>query len=588
MTGSGAAKLTHGVDLRSDDFVRRFTSLLVDQGAIDELAARRAERAQKQSGERFDLVLSRLGLVSDAELTRFIAQFFGLPLASADSFPQVPLFAGQVDTAFLKANALLPVFAGPDGVTVAIADPMAGDAVAAFSYLIGQPAIIQLAVRKDIERAIGRLYDDAAVKSDPGVAGAKQDTAQDSAHDDDVRQLADLGSEAPVIRLVNDLITRAAEMQASDIHFEPREDCLVVRFRIDGMLQTVEQLPPGLRPAVTSRVKIMARLNIAEQRLPQDGRIKTTVRGRELDLRVSTMPTLRGESVVLRLLDRSSVALDFAALGFDPSARKGLDALLKEPNGIILVTGPTGSGKTTTLYAALEALNDPGRKIFTVEDPIEYQMTGINQIQVQPKIGLTFASALRSILRQDPDVILVGEMRDLETAEIAIQASLTGHLVLSTVHTNSAAATITRLVDMGVEEYLLASSLKGILAQRLVRRVCGACAAPVDEGSLLAERVRALAKGLAQTAGAAGTSQMRTAAGCSACRNTGYAGRTTIGELMLINEGIRRAILGRASESALNEAAAAQGMTGMFENGLAKVLAGETTLDDVMRAVRID
>lgn len=583
MTGSGAAKLTHGVDLRSDDFVRRFSGLLVDQGAIDELAARRAERAQKQSGERYDLVLSRLGLVSESELTRFVAQFFDLPLASADSFPQVPLFAGQVDTAFLKANALLPVFAGPDGVTVAIADPMAGDAVAAFSYLIGQPATIQLAARKDIERAISRLYEEPAVKL-AGAANAGQDTA----HDDDVRQLADLGSEAPVIRLVNDLITRAAEMQASDIHFEPREDSLVVRFRIDGVLQTVEQLPPSLRPAVTSRIKIMARLNIAEQRLPQDGRIKTTVRGRELDLRVSTMPTLRGESVVLRLLDRSSVALDFEALGFDHSARKGLDALLKEPNGIILVTGPTGSGKTTTLYAALESLNDPGRKIFTVEDPIEYQMTGINQIQVQPKIGLTFASALRSILRQDPDVILVGEMRDLETAEVAIQASLTGHLVLSTVHTNSAAATVTRLIDMGVEEYLLASSLKGILAQRLVRRVCGACAAPVDDGSVLAERARDLAKSLPRAPGSVDTSHMRTAAGCSACRNTGYAGRTTIGELMLVNEDIRRAILGRASESALNEAAAVQGMTGMFENGLAKVLAGETTLDDVMRAVRIE
>ena len=336
----------------------------------------------------------------------------------------------------------------------------------------------------------------------------------------------------------------------------------------------------------------MARLNIAEQRLPQDGRIKTTVRGRELDLRVSTMPTLAGESVVLRLLDRSSVELDFEALGFDAAARQGLEALLKEPNGIILVTGPTGSGKTTTLYAALETLNDPGRKIFTVEDPIEFQMTGINQIQVQPKIGLTFASALRSILRQDPDVILVGEMRDLETAEVAIQASLTGHLVLSTVHTNSAAATITRLIDMGVEEYLLASSLKGILAQRLVRRLCGICAAPVDQGSVLAEKVRDLArnwrKGRHGRLDAVDTSQMRTATGCTACRNTGYAGRTTIGELMLVTDDIRRAILARASESTLNEAAAAQGMTAMFEDGLAKVLAGETTLDEVMRAVRIE
>ena len=584
MSNSGAAKPAERADLRSDDFVRRFSSLLVDQGAIDELAARRAERAQKQSGERYDFVLTRLGLVSESELIRYLAQYFDLPLASMESFPQVPLFAGQVDAAFLKSNALLPVFAGPDGVTVAIADLMASDAVAAFAYLIGQPAIIQLAARKDIDRAISRLYEEPAVTPEADAASI----GQDAAHDEDVRQLADLGSEAPVIRLVNELITRAAEMQASDIHFEPREDSLVVRFRIDGVLQTVEQLPPGLRPAVTSRVKIMARLNIAEQRLPQDGRIKTTVRGRELDLRVSTMPTLRGESVVLRLLDRSSAALDFEALGFDVCARTNLDRLLKEPNGIILVTGPTGSGKTTTLYAALETLNDPGRKIFTVEDPIEYQMAGINQIQVQPKIGLTFASALRSILRQDPDVILVGEMRDLETAEVAIQASLTGHLVLSTVHTNSAAATITRLIDMGVEEYLLASSLKGILAQRLVRRVCGACASPVDAGSVAADRVRELAKGLPRLSGLADAAHMRTAGGCNVCRNTGYAGRTTISELIVVNEDIRRAILGRASEAALNEAAAAQGMTGMFENGLTKVLAGLTTLDDVMRAVRIE
>lgn len=317
MSNSGAEKPAERVDLRSDDFVRRFSSLLVDQGAIDELAARRAERAQKQSGERYDFVLTRLGLVSESELIRYIAQIFDLPLASMESFPQVPLFAGQVDAAFLKSNALLPVFAGPDGITVAIGDPMAGDAVAAFSYLIGQPANIQLAARKDIERAISRLYEEPAVTPEAGAPGL----GQDAAHDDDVRQLADLGSEAPVIRLVNELITRAAEMQASDIHFEPREESLVVRFRIDGVLQTVEQLPPGLRPAVTSRVKIMARLNIAEQRLPQDGRIKTTVRGRDLDLRVSTMPTLRGESVVLRLLDRSSAALDFEALGFDVCAR---------------------------------------------------------------------------------------------------------------------------------------------------------------------------------------------------------------------------------------------------------------------------
>ena len=582
MTASDAAMPFTGADLRSDDFVRKFSTFLTDSGVIDELAARRAERAQKQSGERFDFVLSRLGLVSESELVRHVARFFSIPLAHPDRFPRAGLFVQQVDAAFLRANMLLPVEVGPDGVVLAVADPLSGDAAAAFSYLVGQPVTIELAARKDIELAIERLYEGGDGHQAAAVSGG----GHDAAHDEDVRQLADLGSEAPVIRLVNNIITRAAEILASDIHIEPREDSLVVRFRIDGVLQTVEQLPPNLRAAVTSRIKIMARLNIAEQRLPQDGRIRTAVRGRELDLRVSTIPTLRGESVVLRLLDRSSVALDFSSLGFSADARMDLEALLKEPNGIILVTGPTGSGKTTTLYAALETLNDPGRKIFTVEDPIEYQMTGINQIQIQPRIGLTFAAALRSILRQDPDVILVGEMRDLETAEVAIQASLTGHLVLSTVHTNSAAATITRLTDMGVEPYLLTSSLKGILAQRLVRRVCLQCAEIAGNSSVAAEKVRQLAAAAGEAQPDA--SHVVTAKGCEACRNTGYSGRTTIGELMLINEDIRRAILSRASESQLNEAGRANGMTNMFANGLEKVLSGETTMEEVMRAVRSD
>ncbi|MGL4397056.1 MAG: GspE/PulE family protein [Hyphomicrobium sp.] len=582
MATSGQAALTGRLDPKSEEFVRQFSSYLVNRGVIEELAAKRAERAQKQSGERFDLVLSRLGLVSEAALTVQVAHFLGVPLADPASFPLQPLFAGLVEPSFLKSNSLLPVSAGPDGVIVALADPMAGEAAAAFSYLVGQPVSIELAPQKDIERAIDRLYDaDASARSTP-----PSPATADGVQDDDVRQLADLGSEAPVIRLVNELITRAAEMQASDVHFEPREDCLCVRFRIDGILQTIERLPPGLRPAVTSRVKIMARLNIAEQRLPQDGRIKTTVRGREVDLRVSTMPTLRGESVVMRLLDRSSVALDFAALGFSTAARAGLDDLLRQPNGIVLVTGPTGSGKTTTLYAALERLNEPRRKIFTVEDPIEYQIAGINQIQVQRKIGLTFASALRSILRQDPDVILIGEMRDRETAEVAIQAALTGHLVLSTLHTNSAAATITRLIDMGLEEYLLASTIKGIMAQRLVRRICSQCSSPLPEGSVQASRLLQLAEAHGG-ATAADVSHAKAAHGCDACRHTGYAGRTTISELMLIGDELRRDILARSSEGTIGETAAGLGMTTMTDDGLRRVLAGETTLEEIMRAVRI-
>lgn len=574
-------------DLRSEEFIRLFSARLIAARALDELALRRAERAQKQSGERFDVVLSRLGLVSEPALVRHLGEHFGLAVADPQSFPAAPLFPGLLQDAFLRTNKILPIGLEAGGVVVALSDPAARDAAEALSYLVGRPVLIRIATESEILRAIARLYDGGPAQGAP--AKAPDAAGEETAHEEDVRQLADLGSEAPVIRLVNDLIARAAGMQASDIHIEPRDDCVAVRFRMDGVLQTVEQLPPHLKAAITSRIKIMARLNIAEQRLPQDGRIKTTVRGRDLDLRISTMPILRGESVVLRLLDRSSVALDFSALGFRGRNRAGIEKVLEQPNGIILVTGPTGSGKTTTLYTALEALNDPGRKIFTVEDPIEYQIAGINQIQVQPKIGLTFASALRSILRQDPDVILVGEMRDLETAEVAIQASLTGHLVLSTVHTNSAAATVTRLIDMGVEQYLLSSSLKGILAQRLVRRLCEACAVPLERDGATAQRIEELARQMPQAlANAGGTLTPRRACGCTQCRNTGFSGRLAVSEFLSFEEAVRKAVSGRQGEDAVLEAARAGGMSSMFEDGLEKVLRGETTLEEVLRSVRIE
>lgn len=583
MSAPGALQSSENDDLRGEAFVASFSARLIAERVLDELGVRRAERAQRQSGERFDVVLSRLGLVQEQTLTGLVAAHLGMPRANPLEFPVSPLFAGEVQPAFLKANKLLPVAIEADGsLLVALSDPAQRAAAGALSYLAERPVKIALASESEIERALAELYD----ASPAAVAAGTSDSDLDY-HSDDVRQLADLASEAPVIRLVNSLIARAAALGASDIHIEPREECLAVRLRIDGVLQTLEQLPVNLRPAVTSRIKIMARLNIAEQRLPQDGRIKTTVGGREIDLRISTMPTLRGESVVLRLLDKASVALDFAALGFNERLRRQLDCLLAEPNGIILVTGPTGSGKTTTLYAALETLNTAGVKIFTVEDPVEYQIAGINQIQVQPKIALTFASALRSILRQDPDVILVGEMRDLETAEVAIQASLTGHLVLSTVHTNSAAATMTRLVDMGVEPYLIASCVKGILAQRLVRRLCAKCAAPLDARSAAAARIRELAAESGVTDSAeTSLARCRVPCGCPDCRSTGFSGRTTIGELLVVNEPVRRALQARAAEADVLEIARANGMTSMFADGIAKVLDGVTTLEEVLRTVR--
>jgi general secretion pathway protein E len=325
-------------------------------------------------------------------------------------------------------------------------------------------------------------------------------------------------------------------------------------------------------------MKIMAHLNIAERRMPQDGRIRSTVRGKEVDLRVSTVPTMLGESVVLRILDRSSVQLDFSALGFRGAAHEAFVKLLSQPNGIVLVTGPTGSGKTTTLYTALSVLNKTESKLFTVEDPIEYQLEGINQLQVQPKIGLTFAHALRSILRQDPDIIMVGEIRDLETAQMAIQASLTGHLVLSTVHTNSAAATITRLLDMRVEDYLLASTVTGVLAQRLVRRLCSYCSRPAQASSVMMEKLAGQTRDLAG---------VREKVGCESCRNTGYRGRTTISELLVMNESVRQLTLQAGSESAIESAAVQSGMVRMFDDGLGKVLCGETTIEEVLRVTRM-
>jgi len=572
------AAAQHGsVDPSDQGLIERLAAFLASRGVVDELTLHRALRAQRQSGERFDLVLTRLGLIAEADLARLLAEFLGLPLLDPGQLPEAPLMADRLQLQFLKGNRIVPVADRGDSLLVAIADPFNTEAAAALSYLLDRPVECGVMPAGDIERALERLYgrgETAAAEAGAAELGGESGQASE----DDVRRLEDMASEAPVIRLVHDLVTRAVEAQASDIHVEPREDSVRVRYRIDGVLTTVETLPLALRAAVTSRIKIMAHLNIAERRLPQDGRVKATVRGKPIDLRISTMPTMLGESVVLRILDRSSVQLDFAPLGFHGPALDRLVELLTQPNGIVLVTGPTGSGKTTTLYTALNLLNRAESKLFTVEDPIEYQLAGINQIQVQPRIGLTFAHALRSILRQDPDIIMVGEIRDLETAQMAIQASLTGHLVLSTLHTNSAAASITRLVDMGVDDYLLASTLTGVLAQRLVRRLCARCSAPADTLPPLLGRLGGRGRDLRG---------LRRKVGCPACRNTGYQGRTTISELLPMTDALRRKVLERSSESALEAAAVEGGMVAMLDDGVAKALNGETTIEEVLRVTRM-
>ena len=562
-------------DPRSEEFIERLSAALRDQNLLDELAARRARRAQSQSNERFDIVLTRLGLVTDVALAGVLSRLLDIPLTQPRDYPDEALFAKEIQPAFLKANRLLPLSDGVNGVVFATADPFNAEALTALSYLLERPISLRLAPAGELDRRIERLYGPKDPKETSNTFTAPAQS--DDAGSEDVRRLEDMASEAPVIKLVHSLIAKAVEAQASDIHIEPREDSIRVRYRIDGVLHTVETLPLSVRAALSSRVKIMAQLNIAERRLPQDGRIKINVRGHEIDLRVSTMPTLNGESVVLRILDRSTVNLEFPALGFSGAGLDGFERLLREPNGIILVTGPTGSGKTTTLYTALSTLNDSGRKLFTVEDPIEYQLAGVNQIQVNPKIGLNFATALRSILRQDPDIVMVGEIRDLETAEMAIRASLTGHLVLSTVHTNSAAATITRLLDMGVEDYLLASSLKGVLAQRLVRKLCRHCASPSDVPSAIILNLAGPGHRKIDLSGA------RTAKGCEQCRQTGFSGRTTIYELLPLTKSVREAVVNSGTERAIEDMALAEGMEAMRHNGLQKILNGETTVDEVLR-----
>lgn len=563
----------------SDELVR-LGAILVAQGFIDHRSLDRARHVAAETGNRLDRVLTQLGMVSERSLAEALARFVGAPVATLPDYPVEPLFVDRVKPKFLRKARALPIAENGEAVTIAMADPLDGFTRNAISAALGQPVAIAVAVPIELEAAFDRLYPQAEPSGDPGslleeIVGGSEPVEEDT------ERLKDLASEAPVIRLVNQLIARAVETHASDVHIEPFEDRLRVRYRYDGVLHEVESPPARLQAAVISRVKIMARLDIAERRLPQDGRIRLTVRGHEIDFRVSTVPSLHGESVVLRVLDRGAVEFDFVKLGLPDDIRQGLERCFDLPNGMVLVTGPTGSGKTTTLYTGLLKLNSVARKIITVEDPIEYQLPGINQIQVKGQIGLNFATLLRSILRQDPDVIMIGEIRDLETAQIAVQAALTGHLVLSTVHTNSAAATVTRLRDMGVEDYLLSATLKGVLAQRLVRRLCPRCKTAEPAASALVERfdLRRLAPGRDDIS-------LYRPVGCAECRGTGYHGRRAVAELLLPSSEIDRLLFERADQSAIERAAISQGMRPIFEAGLLAVLEGDTTIEEVVRCVR--
>src|SRR5438445_12427431 len=514
---------------------RLLGEILVADGVTTPEMITAALTRMQTTGERLGEALVALGAVTKDDVLKALAVQNNLPYLFRGELPSPLPVVKNLSPKYLRQYVVCPIAVEGGLLTVATADPLNPMIVDDLRQSTGLDVRIVVSPGEGILEAIDRTYDGAATPLQRIVEGLEEERGPEG--EEDVNHLRDMAFEAPVIRLVNLLVENAIAAEASDIHIEPFEDTLRVRYRIDGILFDQEAPPRRLQDAVTSRIKLMAEMNIAERRLPQDRRIRVSLHGRRVDIRVSTLPTVDVESIVMRLLDRASVFLPLEKLGFSPGMLPRFEGLIRRPHGILLVTGPTGSGKTTTLYGALDKINSPDRKIITVEDPVEYQLKGVNQIAVKPKIGLTFATGLRHIVRQDPDVILIGEIRDLETAEIAIQASLTGHLVFSTLHTNDAPGAITRLQDMGVEPYLVASVLEGVLAQRLVRRICTSCRA--------ADTPSAADLGALGIAGADGTRLYR-GAGCDECRGTGYRGRTGIYELFPITDDARSLILRRA------------------------------------------
>ncbi len=558
----------------------------LDRDKLDAALAR-----QREEGGLIGEVLVRMKACSEEDVLRALAVQMDLPFAA--ELPKLE----EIDTdlveklpvGFVKQHRLMPLTRdGAEGVIVAISDPLAVHALDDVRSLTGLEPSPVLAEPGKIVDLINKVYAKlkvgVALEEKKGAGGEEGDT-------EELVDLLDVNDEAPIIRWVNAIIFQAVKERASDIHIEPGEKDMMVRYRIDGVLRETKREARQFQSSILARVKIMAGLNIAEKRLPQDGRIRRKIAGKDIDMRVATAPTATGERVTIRLLDRSSVLLGLADIGFAADHLETIEQIIQRPHGILLVTGPTGSGKTTTLYAALSRINSPDLNILTVEDPVEYQLEGISQTQVNPKIDLTFASGLRSFLRHDPDVIMIGEIRDLETAEIAMQASLTGHLVFSTVHTNDSAGGITRLVELGVEPFLVASSVVGLLAQRLVRRICAQCrvlATPTpEEITALGLDADAFFRGLIKPPAIKGALEMPRgkvfrAKGCSACLNTGYQGRSAIYELLLINDEIRQLTLKRADSNAIKRVAIANGMRTLRQDGAYKVVGGITTIEEVM------
>jgi general secretion pathway protein E len=560
--------------------------IMLAQGAIDREKLEEALAAQAERGGRLGEVLISLKACSEDHVLTALSLQLDLPYQprlGADEISQELI--GKVPINFAKQARLMPLRMEGMGVVVAMADPLDTGAVDSLRLLLGAPVSPLLVPTQSILDCINSVYDRAANEAEQLVDDLEAGDLDTVAHElEEPQDLLDSSDEAPIIRLVNSLLFRASKERASDIHIEPQEKDICVRFRVDGVLQEVIRPPKRFQNSIISRVKIMGGLNIAEKRLPQDGRIRIKLAGRDIDIRLSTTPTVYGERVVMRLLDKSAVLLDLAEIGMDKAQLGIIESLIHRSHGIILVTGPTGSGKTTTLYAALSKINRPDLNIMTIEDPVEYQLKGISQTPVNAKIELTFANGLRSFLRQDPDVIMVGEIRDLETAEIAIQASLTGHLVFSTVHTNDAAGAVTRLVDMGVEPFLVASSLMGVLAQRLVRVLCKDCrkaylptAEELKEVGLTTAKVREATGGM-----------IYKPVGCASCNQTGYRGRNGIYEMMLVDDDVRQLILKNVDSGTIKKTAVAKGMLTLMDDGASKVLMGVTSIAEVLSVTQED
>ena len=549
--------------------------LLTEYGMVTPEQVDEGWQKVADSDGRFDIIeaLQELKYVERDELMAMLAQQYGLETLDLTGYEIPDEIIQTMTPEIVRQYNAIPVMLHDDILTVAMSDPTAMDALDGLRYVLNRDVEAVISPQDQIQKVIDRNYGSLTDSVNTLLNGMETGNLEQVEDADSGNEAS--GDDAPIIRLVYLLITEAYKMKASDIHLEPLERRFRVRYRIDGVLREMESPPKYLQSNIISRIKIMSRMDLSEKRIPQDGRIQVMVQGVSIDLRVSDIPTTHGESIVMRILDKSSIQLDIPQLGFYTDDQEKIDKIIGLPDGIFLVTGPTGSGKTTSLYAFLNTINTPNRKIITVEDPVEYQLAGINQVQVNPAVQMTFANALRAMLRQAPNIIMVGEIRDLETAEIAINASLTGHLVFSTLHTNDAPSAVTRLIDMGVKPFLVASSVRAIMAQRLVRRVCKKCAQPYTP---TADEIRLL--GLDEDF--IKNSTFMKGRGCSACGHTGYKGRMGIYEIFILQEEIQNLIYGKAASNVIRDAARKSGMRTLREDGLRKAAAGTTTLAEVL------